>query len=110
MPDKFAPLPAWVIPAIHFGFGWGGWVLLALAAVLAARSRCWRRATFPVAVILLVSAPLLAAGTGVLAPSRLPEAFSTLVVPLRMGYEVLFCILAVWMGTIWYRNNLGSQF
>lgn len=110
MPPKYSVLPEWVVPAIHVAFGWGGWLLLGLVAVLAWRARPFRWAAPGIGLVLLASAPFLAASTGLISSSALPEALRAAVEPLRMGYEILFCILAVWLGTIWYRNNLGNEF
>ncbi len=56
--------------------------------------------------LLVVSLPFLLEGLRLAAFPALAAAGSAAVT----AYEIAGAILAVWLGTIWYRRNLGGPF
>jgi hypothetical protein len=111
MPSKYATLPEWVIPILHFAGTALGYVLLGVVGVLAVRH--WRPGAWAIAVILVVTGPFVVESLSNVTPPLwhlLPASWEGAVRAVRTGYEVVGVILAVWLGTIWYRNNLGNEF
>ncbi len=105
MPGKYDALPQWVVPLLHW-LGTGlGFVLVAVVAFLAFRAG--RRGVGGLVVaLLLVSLPCLLEGLHLAAFPALAAAGSVAVT----AYEIAGAVLAVWLGTIWYRRNLGGPF